>query len=249
MRSPVVKPLAIAAIALASMAPMSEGSDQMARAETKAAKGEAALQRQEYDDAERSFRKAIELYPALPSAHLGLGAALVGQRRYAEALDALASAERAYAEYQSRQQEAGRVAVERMKESRRQVETLEDTYHVFHQVPTTLGLPENVIGVVNVDDRNDVPPQLSYLQGVSYLRTGESLDGIERLERTLELDPDHALANYNLAVALHSVGRSLEARAHLEAARAGGVEPAAGLVEQIAAASDVMMAAKASEPD
>jgi tetratricopeptide (TPR) repeat protein len=218
----------------------------MARARAAAGKGETALQRMEYDDAERFFRKAIALEPALPTAHLGLGAALVGQRRYADALGSLAEAEARFTDYEQQQQEAGRVAVERMEESQRQVTTLEDTYGVFHQVPNKFGLREDVVGMMNVDTASQIPAQLYYLQGLARARTGDVVGGVERMERCLDIEPGHALAHYNLAVAYSEIGDTREAKTHLEAAVAGGIEPPAALVAHINTVVDTVVVADAS---
>jgi Tfp pilus assembly protein PilF len=230
-------------------APPAHTSDEMARAQARVTRGETCLQDTRYDQAEKHFRKAIEMRPQMPTAYLGLGAALVGQRRYEEAARELDIAEQAYIDLAAQQREAGRVAVERMEETRRQVETLESTYNVFHQVPNEFGLPDNVVSMTNVYGRETVPAQLYYLQGVVALRGNRLIDGIEKLERCLEIDPDHALANYNLAVALHSTGRSLEAKNRLDAAVAGGIEAPEGLVAQIEAVVDSMIVADGGEPD
>ena len=78
-----------------------------------------------------------------------------------------------------------------------------------------------------------IPAQVFYLQGVSYLRTNQRSQGIDALETCLLVDSQHELAHYNLAVARFTVGDVDEARSHLDAAIARGVEPHANFVADL----------------
>jgi Flp pilus assembly protein TadD len=75
-------------------------SDAVARATARVSKGDAALTEGSYPEAEKHYRKAAEIAPNFPTAYLGLGAALVGQKRYVEALAALGEAESRFIEYE-----------------------------------------------------------------------------------------------------------------------------------------------------
>jgi tetratricopeptide (TPR) repeat protein len=70
-----------------------------------------------------------------------------------------------------------------------------------------------------------IPTQVFYLEGLAYLRSGRREEGMAELTVCLALDPAHALAHYNLAVALFTGGQVLDAKEHLDAAVAGGVKP------------------------
>lgn len=208
-------------------------ADSIARAQNKVTKGNAKLQNDDFRSAERLFRKAIEIEPALPTAHLGLGAALIGQQRYGDALVVLDETERRFAEYDEMNKLAAVKAQDMVEEARRQVETLEDTYGVFHQVPTQHGLDANVIGRWHVEQGGSTPAQTYYLQGIALVRTGQRSEGMQKLEHCLLLDKDHGLAHYNLAVALLAEGRPTEAMQHLDQAVAAGVEPAPAFVSDL----------------
>jgi len=221
-------------VVLGASLPAAAGeSDGIARAKARVAKAEVQLHKGQYAEAEKVFRKVIEMEPALPSAHLGLGAALIGQRRYDEALRALTDAERRYDDFDKLQRESGRLAVANMEETERRVETLKDTYGVFQRGPTNQQLSPSQVSRMNVPTANSMPANAYYLQGVALLRTNQKVAGIERLERCLSLDGQHALAHYNLAVAINSIGGVDEAKIHLDAAIAGGVEPPPALVAEI----------------
>ena len=226
---------------------MAAGSDSIARAKAKVNKGDSHLVRGQFADAERLFLRAAEIEPALPSAYLGLGAAFIGQRRYLEALDALDEAERRYAEFDEQRRASGEMAVEGIESTARQVEHLEQTWGAHHQIPAR-GLDPNVVGLLNIDSRGSMPSHAYYLQGVAYLRTGQKAEGIERLERCLAGDGDHGLAHHNLTVAFFSLGQLDEARRHLDAAKAAGIEPPPELVAQIEAGIGARAVAVAGPP-
>lgn len=88
--APLAVLLGLAALAL-SAADINKGLFSMATA--KVAKGDKALEGGDAARAEKHYRKAIEIEPAVPTGHLGLGAALVAQQRFPEALEVLAEAE------------------------------------------------------------------------------------------------------------------------------------------------------------
>lgn len=208
-------------------------SDSMARTQARVAKGDVYLQQSKFVKAEKLFREAVAVEPTLPSAHLGLGAALIGQRRYDEAIPVLAEAERRYAEFDEMQRVSGVVAVGAIDDTERKVDTFKGTYKVFSRGPTNQQLGKEQVDRYNVNTGSSMPANAYYLQGVAYLRTDQNVAGIERLDRCLELDADHGLAHHNLAVAMLSIGRINEAKTHLDAAVAAGVEPPPALVAEI----------------
>ena len=223
-------------------------SDSMARAQARVAKGDARLQQSRFIEAEKLFSQAIALEPTLPSAHLGLGAALIGQRRYDQAVHALTEAERRYAEYDELQRVSGSVAVNAIADTERKVDTFKGTYGAFSRGPTNQMLGKDQVNRYNVNTGSSMPANAYYLQGVAYLRTGQNVAGIERLDRCLELDADHGLAHHNLAVVMLSIGRFNEAKANLDAAVAAGVEPPPALVAEIESSTRARVLADGSPP-
>lgn len=205
----------------------------MARTQARVAKGDAYLRQSKFVKAEKLFREAIAVEPTLPSAHLGLGAALIGQRRYDEAIDVLAEAERRYAEYDEMQRVSGLVAVGAIEDTERKVDTFKAAHGAFSRGPTNQRLGKEQVDRYNVKTGSSIPANAYYLQGVAYLRTDQNVAGIERLDRCLELDADHGLAHHNLAVAMLSIGRINEAKIHLDAAVAADVEVSSALIAEI----------------
>jgi len=208
-------------------------SDSMARTQARVAKGDAYPQQSKFVKAEKLFREAVALEPTLPSAHLGLGAALIGQRRYDEAIPVLAEAERRYAEFDDMQRVSGVVAVGAIEDTERKVDTFKAAHGAFSRGPTNQQLGKEQVDRYNVNTGSSIPANAYYLQGVAYLRTDQNVAGIERLNRCLELDADHGLAHYNMAVAMLSIGRINEAKAHLDTAVFVGVAVPPALVAEI----------------
>lgn len=205
----------------------------LSRAKNVVAKGDSQLVKNNFSKAEELYRTAIDIEPRLPSAHLGLGAALVGQQRYDEAIAVLGEAERLYAEYESETLEAQQKATNAVEDGQRQAQVFKETYGAFQRVPHNLGMGTQAMGLLNFDATNVTPAQLYYLQGISLLRGAQKQQGMERLHRCLELDPGHGLAHHNLAAALFTDGQAQQAKHHLDAAVAAGVDPSPMLVADI----------------
>jgi tetratricopeptide (TPR) repeat protein len=212
------------------------------RAKNKVAKGDAQLVKNNYSAAGKLYRQAIDIDPRLPSAHLGLGATLIGQQRYQEAIAALADSERLYAEYEAQIREAQQKATNAVEDGERQAQVFRDTYGVFQRVPHNLGMGTHAMGLLNFDEASVVPAQLYYLQGISFLRTTQKQQGIERLQRCLTLAPEHGLAHHNLAAALFTQGKVEQAKQHFDAAIAAGVDPNPSLAADLERELDRMLA-------
>lgn len=199
--------------------------NRIARAKAKVAKADKLLKKEKYERAEELFREAIAVEPVLPSSYLGLGAALVGQRRYEDALEVLDGAESRYAGLDKEIQLAQTKALNMVDNTERVVEHLKESYGVFQRGPLSMGLDKTVIGRWNVEELGAIPAQVFYLEGICHLRSDRLAEGIERLRLCLMLDEAHELAQYNLAVALFTTGQLAAAQRHLDAAVAAGAEP------------------------
>lgn len=234
-------------VALAVLAPVSSGAakDRYTMAQTKANKGEKCLAKGENDRAEILFREAIEIEGSLPMPHLGLGAALVAQQRFEEALEVLAEAEQRYVDWENAE---ARLELERRQRAFREQQEYRDlaaarapstrTPSGLQQMRETHLESEKHLALDrwDLEQFSAISPQVFYLKGISLLRTNRPQDGIEALELCLVLDDRHGLAHYNLAVALLGFGRAAEAKTHLDAALATGVEPNRQFVSDLEAA-------------
>ncbi len=215
------------------------------RARSKVTKGQKLLKKESFASAEKAFRQAIELWPELPSAHLGLGAALVGQKQFADAEPVLEGAEAKFVAFEkwlqkmdlaSRQWSgnreslatgggaaaygtgAGGAGMDAVRAGRDR----DLTPLIQSRLAETPGV---TTGRWKVDEFAVIPAQVFYFEGLCKLRTGDRAGGVEALRRCLILDPGHGLAHYNLAVALFMGRDAAGAREQLDAAVAAGVKP------------------------
>lgn len=225
----------------------------MTLARSRTAKGEAMLKRSEFERAEQFFRVAIATEPSLPTCHLGLGAALVAQGRFDEALDALEEAGRKYVAWEQVIQLAD---LEKRQLAERQLLEVRDRNAAQAAVSanpdlvaggsSTMGLTESRIETEQfifrerwmLEEFDAIPPQVFYLEGLAYLRTNRREQGIDALRMCLVIDPGHELAHYNLAVALFTMGELVEARQHLDEAVEHGVEPSKRFVKDLDRATE-----------
>ena len=258
------KLLVLGSVALLfALSPSAEATekDRLIVARAKIAKGQKLMSQAEYVAAEKQFRRAIALEPKLPTAHLGLGQALVGQQRYQEALPALAEAERCFVEGE----QAVQIADMRKRQiAERQTLSLQDINAAINDRSGIAGtVPPRSFGSAllnpnkiqteqfvfrerwELEDVEAVSDQVFYLKGISYLRTGQRSRGIEALEICLLLNEKHQLAHYNLSVARFTGGELDQAKAHLEAAIARGLEPNARFVADL----DRALSARQQAPD
>ena len=226
------------------------GKDRLRLARSHTAKGDKLVKATEFVGAEKKYRHAIAIEPLLPTAYLGLGKALVGQQRYAEALAALEEAERRFVEWEQAIQ-IGDLVKRQLAE--RQLLSIQDlsaalsdrsgtTGPSVHQAPP--GPHQMTPQKIETEQFlfrehfegeafQAIPPQVFYLEGIAYLRTNRRSLGIEALKVCLLIDNKHELAHYNLAVALYTRGDFEEAKTHLDAAVDGGVEPHAMFVADL----------------
>lgn len=224
-----------------------------ARAQSQAEKGEKQLDKENFDSAEKAFRKAISIEPALPGSHAGLAAALIGQRKYADGLEVVQEAKKRYEEWQQ-------IQLDMLSESRMQAKTrAQDMRHYEQpaepktgtssaprtgsilaqaersQIKTEEHLAEQQ-WATREQQESPIPAHVHYLEGIALLRTSRPAEGVAALERCIEGDPAHGLAHYNLAVAYFGQGKLDDAAEHLEAAQEAGVEPHPKFVEDLKAA-------------
>ena len=236
--------LSVGSVALfLALGPTAEaiGKDRLKLARSRIAKAEKLVEKTEFAGAEKLFRLAIETEPLVPTAYLGLGKALVGQHRYAEALAALEEAEQRYVEWEQAinlgDLQKRQVAAQQILEARDLQAIANDRAGPRNARGPQTGLASGQATVQRIQTEQfifrerwelegfqAIPSQVFYLEGISYLRTNRRALGIEALEVCLLINSRHQLAHYNLAVALFTQGDFKEAKSHLDAAIEGGVE-------------------------
>lgn len=231
--------------------------DRLHIARSKTSHGDKLLKRDEYVRAEKAFRQAIEQEENYPVAYMGLGAALLGQRKFVEALDTLHEAEERYIAWRDRVERAALTMRKMNADAEQELRDLEANMELKSSTGTS-DSPQRgqaarqiaraqmnrvqSIGQMSLrlydhpEDLLHIPAQVFYLEGVCNLRLGRRDKGIELLKICLLLDDKHVLAHYNLAVALFTRGELQQAKAHLDAAIAGGMNPPTQFVHDLDAA-------------
>lgn len=214
-------------------------------AESASDKGNAMLKKQSYERAEAEFRRAIEQEERYPSGHLGLGAVLVATGRFDEALDALYVAERRFADWQKFSEVAG--LQNRQQFASRELE-MEDVARQAGRsnagggtvgadaVAREVAMDRHIADRLRPEDVAGIPAQVFYLEGIALLRLGNTDEGVDALQTCLFVEPDHALAHYNLAVARFAGGELEAAGRHLAQAIENGAEPHPQFVADLNAA-------------
>jgi len=246
LRKPGVRPaLLFVFLLLTTLAPLSGQRSAMAMAKSKTAKGDNSLADKDYKKAEELFREAIKIQPELPTPRLGLGAALVGQQRFDEALDALKQAESSFVAWADN---AAAAELQQRQDAFRTRQEYETTVNTIN--PGGLNLESSAppsaraevtrveaqtiaTGHWKLGDETKVPASLFHYRGVSHLRSGRRDEGIDSLRICLALDAEHGLANYNISVALLGLGQVKESKTHLDAAVKAGVYPHPMFVEDL----------------
>lgn len=223
---------------------------KLKRAQAKIAKGQRLLTKGSFSGAEKAFREAMKLRPDLPGAYVGVGAALVGEKKFAEALPVLHDAEAKFVEFerkvQSAQLQSQQYAGNRESVGISHVETTHPgaDYSARGTHRSLVDLIQERLAADpglkpkrwSVEELAVIPAQVFYFEGVASLRSGDRAAGVRALRQCLLIDPNHGLANYNLAVAEFMAGQVKEAKGHLDAALAAGVKANPRFVSDVNAA-------------
>jgi Tfp pilus assembly protein PilF len=210
--------LCIAAVGLSRPAGALDPTS-LSRARHLVHKGRSALAKGRATRAEKLFREAIEIEPALPTAYAGLAAALVQQKRFGKALPVARQAEEKFVAFQKKVQQA----------------QVQDRALRSGPLAATASQAGSATGAPDIErqlttrrwtkvEKDPVPSEVYYLEGLCELRTGQRRRGIEDLETCLRKNPKHGLAHYNLSVALFLGGDLQGAKRHLDRALALGVK-------------------------
>lgn len=196
--------------------------------------GQDALQAERWDEAEREFKKAIELDRLLDLAHYGLGQTYMATKRYVEAVRAFVGAREAFRQA-SDDQIVNTIEAERRVED--QIRSLRDLRQSL-ELGRTRSLGSNpVTKIAQIDDqirqlesmrqrdRQGAPVTPAYISialGSAYFRTNAFPDAEREWRAALQASPNLGEAHNNLAVVLMLTGRLDEAEREIELAEKAG---------------------------
>lgn len=243
MRTSKTVPLLVAGISLALLgARPTLLHDRIRVAQGYEKRGAEALRLGNLNRAEDLFRRAVEYYPDLPDAHMGLGHVAMARQSFEEALRAYARARDCYdkmnAELRAAQVETYRRAQEErwaLEDLRRQIESPTSAVKL---APSRLAMKladieqrTRALGHVappSVAAMLDVPGEVHFHIGNALFRLGRLDEALAEWEVAREKTPDFGPLHNNLAVLYWKKGRLEEARESVARAESLGfhVNPA-----------------------
>lgn len=205
------------------------------------------------EEAVQSFERAVEIDNRLPEAFLGLGKAQLGLR---QSFEAVASFERVVDLDPERAEAYGWLA--RAQLAARKIEAAESSLErglsVDPEHPLLLQLYGQMLAgqerfdeairhfrkaVASSAHYPEPPPDvLHHTLATALLANGQLEEGVRALERTLELNPNHALAHNDLGLVYENTGELDGALEHYERAVELGFEAASAGAERIRAKSN-----------
>ena len=243
-------PSMLAILAVVAAAPAFGAGSRLAVARASVEKGDKLMQKERYEAAEKAYRKAIDNEPTLPTAYHGLGRALVGEQRFAEAIEALEEAKERYVRWAQDEKSTEMEARQDAAARARAFQDLQNTQKIRQSGPgtspaadltrmaaTRIATEQYLAGKNwKYEDLEAIPADVFYLDGLARLRSGDKENGMRELDTCLVLEPEHGLAHYNLAVALFTSGQVRAAKEHLDEAVAAGVQANPHFVADVEAA-------------
>ena len=203
------------------------------------------MRSEQWEKASADFRNAIEIDPTFEMAYYALGRSLMPQKKYAEAVTALAKCRDLYTEQAGRQfsnqQDAQQYRRERLTE-------LDEAIRQYQQGPQTAQtsesirqltenrrlLQENVQRGTNISIEMSVPSFVSMALGSAYFRLGSLADAEREYKAAITADPKTGEAYSNLAVVYLQTGRFDDAEKAVKSAEKTGFKVNPMLKDDIA---------------
>ena len=225
----------LALVVGAGAPPPSADAGQAARvmAFDRFATGRDALSAKRWAEAETAFGEAVRLQPGLALAHYGLGQALMGQARYAEAADAFLSCRNVFA--LARRTDASKAREMEIRDLRDTLQALAGRHALssdrFLEMQLEKRLAELQKG--GLPSVRWVPPGVTLALGTAYFQAGAYAEAEQEFQDVLKQDPSSGDAENNLAVLYLAMGRLDEAEAAAARAEKAGVKVSPRLRDEI----------------
>jgi tetratricopeptide (TPR) repeat protein len=194
-------------------------------------KGDEALRSERFEDAEREFRKAVELDPLMTLGHYGLGQSYMALKRYPDAVKAFQGCRDAF------QSIATLGATDQAEMDRRrdqEIAGLRDSIAILQRNSRLENQNQNNIRQMEDRVRDlerqrkaggaalEMPAEVPFSLGSAYFRTGALADAEREYGSALKINPKLGEAHNNLAVVYLLTDRAEPARKEVEAAEKAG---------------------------
>jgi len=197
------------------------------------ATGRDALSAKRWADAETAFGDAIRLQPGLAIAHYGLGQALMGQARYAEAADAFLSCRNVFA--LTRRPDASKAREMEIRDLRDTLQALAGRHALTADRFMEMQLEKRLAELQKdtLPSKPWIPPGVTMALGTAYFQAGAYAEAEQEFQAVLKQDPAFGEAENNLAVLYLAMGRLDDAEAAVARAEKAGVKISPRLRDEI----------------
>ena len=197
------------------------------------AAGRDALVAKRWGDAETEFGAAVRLQPGLAVAHYGLGQALMGQARYAEAADAFLSCRNVFA--LRRRADPPRARDLEIRDLRDTLTALSGRHALTSDRFLEMQLEKRLAELEKstLPSESWVPAGVTMALGSAYFQAGALAEAEQEFLTVLRQDSSSGDAENNLAVLYTSMGRLDEAEAAVQRAEKAGLKVGPRLKDEI----------------
>ncbi len=244
MRCRMISPLAFALLFV--VAPLLAQTDLRQRALLPYRVGWENMRAEAWAEAVKSFQQSLAVDPKFELAYYGLGRAHMGQKKYAEAVDAFAKCRDMY-QAQAGQQFSSRQDAQRFR--RDQMMEIDELIRQYQQMPQTMQvqdalrqlrerkrlLEDAIQRGTNITIETSVPAFVSLSLGSALFRLGRIADAEREYKAAIAADPKAGEAHSNLAVVYMETGRFTDAEASVAAAEKAGFKVNPALKQEIKA--------------
>ncbi len=204
--------------------------------------GQENLRAEKWDLAEREFKAAIQLEPALEMAHYGLGQVYMATKKYPAAVQAYVGCREAFTGNVARDVHNDLLKERRLDD---QIQALEEERTLLNTGRVTAALSG---GPLELDRRIqdlrsrryhdaktvlEIPTWISIALGSAHFRTGAMTDAEREYRAAVAVDPKLGEAHNNLAVVYLLTRRLDEAAAEIKAAEKAGFKVNPQLKEDV----------------
>ena len=236
--------LAAIATTFVALTPIAQESKQMLAVQHMRA-GQQLLQIERWEEAEKEFKTAIELDSLLELAHYGLGQSYMGQKRYAESVQAYRRCREVFHNNESARMANDMDAQRRLDD---QIRSLRDLRYSLEtgrlrtqNLQATLNRIDTEVAQLEGQRHRDhntapqTPPYISTALGSALFRTGAFADAEHEWRNAVAVDPTIGEVHNNLAVVLMLTGRYDDAEREVKLAEKNGFKVREGLKQDLKA--------------
>jgi Tfp pilus assembly protein PilF len=205
-------------------------------------KGDEAFHSEQFEEAEREFRKAIGLDPLMTLAHYRLGQTFMARRLFPDAVQAFIGCRNAFQEIaRIGLRDAGELDRRRTEEInalRDSIATLQRNDQLAAQNQNNIRRMEDRVRELervrqSGGENAGVPAEVTFSLGTAYLRAGSLEDAEREYLEALKNNPDLGEAHSNLAVVYLKTNRIEQAWQQVLAAEKSGLAVHPGLRKDI----------------